>query len=81
MQEILRDIRSEVDVEQVPDGDTVLIHDVARPLLTTKMVDDCYEAFDGHDGIMTVLPLYGNIYRTKEDGWTIEITSVDSCEP
>ena len=41
------------------------------------MVDDCYEAFDGHDGIMTVLPLYDNIYRTKEDGWTIEITSMD----
>ena len=41
------------------------------------MVDDCYEAFDGHDGIMTVLPLYDNIYRTKEKGWTIEITPMD----
>ena len=77
MQEILRDICGEVDVEQVPDDDTVLIHDAARPLLTTKMVDECYEAFDGHDGIMMVLPLYGNIYRTKEEGWTIEITPMD----
>lgn len=77
MQEILRDICGEVDVEQVPDGDTVLIHDAARPFLTTKMVDDCYEAFDGHDGIMTILPLYDNIYRTKEEGWTIEITPMD----
>lgn len=77
MQEILRDICGDVDVEQVPDDDTVLIHDAARPFLTTKMVDDCYEAFDGHDGIMTVLPLYDNIYRTKEDGWTIEITPMD----
>ena len=74
MQEILRDICGEVDVEQISDNDTVFIHDAARPLLTTKMVDDCYEAFDGHDGIMTVLPLYDNIYRTKEKGWTIEIT-------
>lgn len=77
MQEILRDICGEVDVKRVSDDDTVLIHDAARPLLTTKMVDDCYEAFDGHDGIMTVLPLYDNIYRTKEDGWTIEITPMD----
>lgn len=77
MQEIIRDICGEVDVEQVSDGDTVLIHDAARPLLTTKMVDDCYEAFDGHDGIMTVLPLYDNMYRTIEDGWTIEITPMD----
>ena len=77
MQEILRDICGEVDVEQVSDSDTVLIHDAARPFLTTKMVDDCYEVFDGHDGIMTILPLYDNIYRAKEEGWTIEITPMD----
>ena len=77
MQEIFRDICGEVDVEQVSDGDTVLIHDAARPFLTTQMVDNCYETFDGHDGIMTVLPLYDNIYRTKEEGWTIEITPMD----
>lgn len=77
MQEILRDICGEVDVEQASDDDSVLIHDAARPFLTVKLVDDCYEAFDGHDGIMTVLPLYDNIYRTKEEGWTIEITLLD----
>ena len=77
MQEILRDICGEVDVEQISDNDAVLIHDAARPFLTTKMVDDCYEVFDGHDGIMTVLPLYDNIYRTKEEGWTIEIIPMD----
>ena len=77
MQEILRDICGEVDVEQVPDGDTVLIHDAARPFLTTQMMDNCYETFYGHDGIMTVLPLYDNIYRTKEEEWTIEITPMD----
>lgn len=80
MQEILRDICSEVDVEQISDNGTVFIHDAARPFLTIKMVDDCYETFDGYDGIMTVLPLYDNIYRTKEDGWTIEITSMDRKE-
>lgn len=36
MQEILRDICSEVDVEQISDNGTVFIHDAARPLLTTK---------------------------------------------
>ena len=77
MQEILRDICGVVDVEQISDDDAVLIHDAARPFLSTKMVDDCYEAFDGHDGIMTVLTLYDNIYRTKEKGWTIEITPMD----
>lgn len=77
MQEILRDICGEVDVEQISDDDTALIHDASRPFLSKKLVDDCYEAFDGHDGIMTVLPLYDNIYRTKEEDWTIEITPMD----
>ena len=77
MQEILRDICGEVDVERVSDDDSVLIHDAARPFLSTKMVDDCNKASDGHDGIMTVLPLYDNIYRTKEYGGTIEITPMD----
>ena len=60
MQKILRDICGEVDAEQVSD-DTVLIYDAARPFLTAKMVDDYYVAFDGHDWIMTVLPLNDNI--------------------
>ena len=77
MQEILRDICGATDVEQVSDDDTVLIHDAARSFLTVKLVNDCYETFDGHDGIMTVLPLYDNIYWMKEEGWTIEITPMD----
>lgn len=54
MQEILRDICGVIDVEHVSDDDSVLIHDAARPFLTTKMVDDCYEAFDGHDGFAII---------------------------
>lgn len=77
LQEILRDICGSVDVDKASDTDTVLIHDAARPFLTTEMVDACYEMFDGHDGIMTVIPLAENIYRTKEDGFFIEITPID----
>lgn len=77
LQEILRDICGEVNVEKASDSDTVLIHDAARPFLTTELLDKCYEEFDCHDGIMSVILMTDNIYRTKTDGFYIEIDPVD----
>lgn len=54
-------------------GDTVLIHDAARPFLTADLLDRCYKALDadaGTDGVMPVLPMKDTVYLS-EDGKNI----------
>ena len=52
--------------ERKGDGDrkqnTVFIHDAARPLLKEALIDDCYKALPGHDGVMPVLPMKDTVY-------------------
>ncbi len=67
MQEILRSGEENIDAESVPAKDTVLIHDAARPLVSVRLLDDCYEALPGHDGVMPVLPMKDTVYLS-EDG-------------
>ena len=42
--------------------DTVMIHDAARPLLTQRLIQNCYKALLGPDGVMPVLPMKDTIY-------------------
>lgn len=50
---------------EADDGDTVLIHDGARPFLRREMIAACYEALDGHDGVMPVLPMKDTVYLSR----------------
>ena len=61
----LEDIRS-----YAADSDYVLVHDAARPLLSTQMVTDCINAVTGHDGVIPVLPMKDTVYLSV-DGKTI----------
>ena len=47
--------------------DTVLVHDAARPYLTQELISACYDALDGYDGVMPVLPMKDTVYLS-EDG-------------
>lgn len=59
----LEDIRS-----YAADSDYVLIHDAARPLLSSKQISDCLDAaLAGHDGAIPVLPMKDTVYFS-EDG-------------
>lgn len=58
----LKDIR-----KYAADGDHVLIHDAARPLLSEKQITDCLDAIEGHDGVLPVLPMKDTVYAS-EDG-------------
>lgn len=58
----LEDIRT-----YASDGDRVLIHDAARPLLSAKQITDCLNAIEGHDGVLPVLPMKDTVYLS-EDG-------------
>ncbi|MCM1106124.1 MAG: 2-C-methyl-D-erythritol 4-phosphate cytidylyltransferase [Blautia sp.] len=61
----LNDIR-----EYAGDGDVVLVHDAARPLLTEEGLVKCLEGLRGHDGVMPVLPMKDTVYYSS-DGRTV----------
>ncbi|MCH5259105.1 MAG: 2-C-methyl-D-erythritol 4-phosphate cytidylyltransferase [Lachnospiraceae bacterium] len=46
------------------DKDYVLIHDAARPMLSTQQITDCLEAAVGHDGVLPVLPMKDTVYSS-----------------
>lgn len=62
MQEILRQTKG----GSITDGNTVFIHDAARPLLSQKQVSDCFSALAGHDGVMPVLPMKDTVYLSRD---------------
>ena len=70
MQEIIRSADEKVDIAAMDDGDTVLIHDAARPFVTVKLLNECYGALPGHDGVMPVLPMKDTVYLS-EDGMSV----------
>ena len=53
-------------IQEYGDGDTVLIHDAARPFLTMELLESCYQALSGHDGVMPVLPMKDTVYRSRD---------------
>ena len=59
MEKILSDNGVEAGEE-----DTVIVHDAARPFLTEELLDRCYGALKGHDGVMPVVPMKDTVYRS-----------------
>lgn len=44
----------------------VVIHDAARPYLTTENLSQYIEAAEGHDGVLPVLPMKDTVYRSVD---------------
>ena len=42
----------------------------ARPFLTCNLIDECFDAVEGHDGVLPVLPMKDTVYYS-EDGKVI----------
>lgn len=61
----LQDCASRLD-----ENDAVLIHDAARPLLSSDLIDQCVDALKGHDGVLPVLKLKDTVYLSK-NGTTV----------
>jgi len=57
----LRDIRVYASEE-----DLVLVHDAARPLLSCGLITRCFEAIEGHDGVLPVLPMKDTVYLSGD---------------
>lgn len=51
--------------------DYVLVHDAARPLLSTEQISACLDKAMGHDGAMPVLPMKDTVY-CSHDGRKVE---------
>jgi len=51
-----------IDPSGMDSEDTILIHDAARPFITTALLDACYRALPGHDGVMPVLRMKDTVY-------------------
>lgn len=57
----LCDIRDFAD-----DRDYVMVHDAVRPMLSMKMIEECFCAVDGHDGVMPGLPMKDTVYSSMD---------------
>lgn len=68
----LQDIRSENEKDAV-----VLIHDAARPNLTSGQITECLNALSGHDGVMPVLPMKDTVYLSNEGNRVLELLERD----
>ncbi len=47
------------------DDDIVLVHDAARPLVSHKLIEQCYAGCEDADAVMPVIPVKDTIYFSK----------------
>lgn len=66
----LEGIKSYIDANSFSSNPVVIIHDAARPNLTSEYVSKCLDAIKGHDGVMPALPMKDTVYMS-EDGKVI----------
>ena len=57
----LNDIR-----KYAPDDAVVVVHDAARPGLSSQLLEEGLRAIEGHDGVLPVLPMKDTIYLSKD---------------
>jgi len=51
-----------------PEADVAVVHDAARPLLTTELVERCIEALEGWDGAVAAAPVADTIKEADPSG-------------
>jgi 2-C-methyl-D-erythritol 4-phosphate cytidylyltransferase len=54
-------------LEAAPEATIVVIHDAARPLLTTDLVSRCLDALDGVDGVIAAAPVSDTVHVASPD--------------
>ncbi|MBR6979101.1 MAG: 2-C-methyl-D-erythritol 4-phosphate cytidylyltransferase [Prevotella sp.] len=48
------------------EGDRVIIHDAARPLVSATLIASCLEACKESDGVLPVIPVKDTIYQSRD---------------
>lgn len=46
------------------DCDYIFIHDAARPMLTSNLIQKCFQEVRGHDGVLPVLSMKDTVYSS-----------------
>ena len=77
LQRVLRE-RGSLSKDPASAPDTVFVHDAARPYLSQMLIDACFAALPGHDGVLPVLPMKDTVYESR-DGRTITRLLDRSC--
>lgn len=44
----------------------IMVHDAARPMLSSQLIASCFKAATGHDGVLPVLPMKDTVYYCEE---------------
>ena len=73
LQNIIRQKGHFIDVNQIDDQDNVMIHDAARPLVTERQINCCFEMLHNHEGVMPVLPMKDTVYYSEYGGTVTEL--------
>jgi 2-C-methyl-D-erythritol 4-phosphate cytidylyltransferase len=55
---------------EIADEDVVFIHDAARPNMSLLQMEKCFDAIEGHEGVVPVLPVKDTVYLS-ENGKTV----------
>ena len=61
----IRDIASDLEEDEWDDT-YVIVHDAARPHLTSELINALVDACHGHDGALPVLSMKDTIYESKD---------------
>lgn len=59
-------------VEATVESEFVAVHDGARPLVTPRMISECFEAAITHGAAVAAEPATDTLHRTNSEGMTIE---------
>jgi len=54
------------------DVDLIAIHDGARPLVSTKLIEECYAVAERDGAAVAAVPLRDTVKRISGDGWVLE---------
>ena len=58
----------DLSADKIADDSIVMIHDAARPLLPGKLIEECLNKMEGHDGVLPVIPMKDTVYELSGDG-------------
>jgi len=73
MQRIIEEECGVLEEGLIPEKDTLLVQDAARPFLKAGLIEECYQALRGHDGVMPVLPMKDTVYRSADGKGVTEL--------
>ena len=59
------------------DFDKVLIHDAARPFISTALIDRILEALETHDGVVPAVKIVDSLRSITQDGMICDTVSRD----